>query len=55
MSEISLFEETSSYFADIIQDHKIEEADLSLTAEENLKRKTKKFKELFSRKNILKY
>jgi hypothetical protein len=55
MSEISLFEETSSYFADSILDHKIDEADLSLTAEENFKRKINKFRELFFRKNILKF
>ena len=39
MSEVSYFEGTSSYHADSIIDNKIEEADLSLTAEENFKRK----------------
>ena len=38
MTEISLWENTSSYFADNILDHKIEETDLSLTAEENFKK-----------------
>ena len=55
MSEISLLENKSSYFGDGILDHKIEEIDLSLTAEENFKRKFNKFKEFFSRKNILKF
>jgi hypothetical protein len=55
MSEISLFENKSSCFADGILDHKLEDADLSLTAEENFKRKFNKFKEFFSRKNILKF
>ena len=55
MTEISLLENKSSYFADGILDHKIEEIDLSLTAEENFKRKFNKFKEFFSRKNILKF
>jgi hypothetical protein len=36
-------------------EHNIEEADLSLTAEENFKRRFNKFKEFFSRKNILKF
>jgi hypothetical protein len=47
MTEISLLENKSSYFADGILDHKIEETDLSLTAEENFKRKFSKFKEFF--------
>ncbi|AES67627.1 viral movement protein [Medicago truncatula] len=55
MTEVSYFEGTSSYYADNIIDNKIEEADLSLTAEENFKRKFNKFKEFFSRKNILKF
>ncbi|KEH17291.1 viral movement protein [Medicago truncatula] len=55
MTEVSYFEGTSSYYADDIIDNKIEEADLSLTAEENFKRKFNKFKEFFSRKNILKF
>ena len=38
MSEVSYFEGISSYYADSIIDNKIEEADLSLTAEENFKR-----------------
>ena len=55
MSEVSYFEGTSSYHADSIIDNKIEEADLSLTAEENFKRKFSKLKEFLSRKNILKF
>jgi len=55
MTEVSYFEGTSSYYADCIIYNKIEEADLSLTAEENFKRKFNKFKEFFSRKNILKF
>ncbi|AES67244.1 viral movement protein [Medicago truncatula] len=55
MTEVSYFEGTSSYYADDIIDNKIEESDLSLTAEENFKRKFNKFKEFFSRKNILKF
>ena len=48
-------EGTSSYYADGVIDNKIEEAYLSLTAEENFKRKFNKSKEFFSRKNILKF
>ncbi|AES65922.1 viral movement protein [Medicago truncatula] len=55
MTEVSYFEGTFSYYADDIIDNKIEEADLSLIAEENFKRKFNKFKEFFSRKNILKF
>ncbi|AES67245.1 viral movement protein [Medicago truncatula] len=55
MTAVSYFEGTSSYYVDDIIDNKIEEADLSLTAEENFKRKFNKFKEFFSRKNILKF
>jgi len=55
MTEISYFEGTSSYYADSIIDNKIEEADLSLTAEENFKRKFSKLREFLSRKNILKF
>jgi len=44
MIEVSYFEGTSSYYADGIIDNKIEEVDLSLTAEENFKRKFNKFK-----------
>ena len=55
MSEVSYFEGTSSYHADSIIDNKIEEADLSLTAEEKFKRKFSKLKEFLSRKNILKF
>ncbi|KEH20608.1 viral movement protein [Medicago truncatula] len=55
MTEVSFFEGTSSYYVDDIIDNKIEESDLSLTAEENFKRKFNKFKEFFSRKNILKF
>ena len=35
MTKVSYFKGTSSYYADGIIDNKIEEADLSLTAEEN--------------------
>ncbi|AES91351.1 viral movement protein [Medicago truncatula] len=55
MTEVSYFEGTSSYYVDDIIDNNIEEADLSLTTEENFKRKFNKFKEFFSRKNILKF
>ncbi|AES97438.1 viral movement protein [Medicago truncatula] len=55
MTEISYFEGTSSYYVDAMLDHKIKEANLSLAAEENFKRKFIKFKEFFSRKNILKF
>ncbi|KEH29579.1 viral movement protein [Medicago truncatula] len=55
MNKVSYFEGTSSYYVDDIIDNKIEEVDLSLTAEENFKRKFNKFKEFFSRKNILKF
>ncbi|AES94915.1 viral movement protein [Medicago truncatula] len=55
MTKVSYFEGTSSYYVDDIIDNNIEEADLSLTAEENFKRKFNKFKEFFSRKNILKF
>jgi len=48
MTEVSYFEGTSSYFGDGMIDNKIEKADLSLTAEENFKRKFNKFKEFFS-------
>ncbi|RHN45551.1 hypothetical protein MtrunA17_Chr7g0232541 [Medicago truncatula] len=47
MTEVLYFEGTSSYYADDIIVNKIEEADLSLTAEENFKRKFNKFKEFF--------
>ncbi|XP_045807604.1 uncharacterized protein LOC123901488 [Trifolium pratense] len=55
MSEVSFYEGPSGYHADSIFDHKIEHADLSLTAEENFKRKFSKIKEFFSRENILKF
>ncbi|XP_045831015.1 uncharacterized protein LOC123922332 [Trifolium pratense] len=55
MTEVSYFEETSSYHTDVICDNKIESAELSLTAEENFKKKYSIFKNIFSRKNILKF
>ncbi|AES63650.1 viral movement protein [Medicago truncatula] len=55
MTEVSYFEGTSSYYADNIIDNKIEKVDLYLAAEENFKIKFNKFKEFFSRKNILKF
>ena len=54
MTEISLLENKSSYFADGILDHKIEETDLSLTAEENFKRHFNKLKEFFFKKKYFK-
>jgi hypothetical protein len=47
MTEITLSEDKSSYFADGLLDYKLEDADLSLTAEENFKRKFNIFKEIF--------